>query len=712
MSRKQEALMMNLSPTYPRPDFDRSHAWLSLNGTWDFLADPADQGQLARWQQPDGTAWTEQIVVPYAWETPMSGVAREWLPIGWYRRAIQRPEQWAHTHTILHFGAVHYHCQVWLNGQWVGEHIGGYLPFSFDITDALENGRGELIVRVEAPLDKLSIPHGKQRSRPVDDYDGCAFTASSGIWQTVWLEERPATYIELVQLRSDANLTGIEALITLHGPYVDEATLSVQVEGETGEQQLPVEGRTTLAVTLPIEQPQFWSPHNPHLYTVQLRLNSADGEDQVSSYTGLRKIEVQGERILLNGEPLYLRGALDQGYWPDSGYTASDGDALRLDVELALKAGYNLIRKHIKFEDPRWLYWADRLGLLVWEEPPCVGRYSPEACARFEEQLAPMVARDGNHPSIILWGLYNEEWGLDWRTAQDREKQDAVRRAYDTLAALDRSRPILDDSGWNHVKTDILDWHYYDNDIRRWNEVTAALAGDATTWFGHQIAVDTWYETQLSIPESDHQHAGIPLLNGEYCGGTTDSERGWHLRWQTQALRRHASMSGYIYTELYDVEGELCGIYTADRQLKPLGCNPADVNAETVIIFDLIPEQQGLDYRAQKRVVDVNILISHQGAQPLQGRLTWEWEKYTASPLSLEMEVAPFTITQPISIQHVLPANWQEGRLIVRFIDNDGRCRAHEFLDVAPAVEQAPEKASDTEIYSGKEKRAWQTGEA
>jgi beta-galactosidase/beta-glucuronidase len=672
---------------YPRPDFDRSHCWLSLNGAWDFRADPDGCGLEEHWEQESQAIWPEQIQVPFAWETPMSGISREWLPVGWYRRSLVRPSTWMEERTILHFGAVHYHCQAWVNGQWVGEHTGGYLPFSFDITDALENERGDLVVRVEAPLDKLSIPHGKQRSRPADDYDSCAFTASSGIWQSVWLEGRPATFIEQVQLRPGDDLASIQACIVLGGTHLARAHMFVQIEGQAGY-SFAVEGQTAFVLTLPVEQPRLWSPEHPHLYTALVRLSSADGEDRVSSYTGLRRVETQGNRILLNGERVYLRGALDQGYWPESGYTAPDDAALRSDVELALKAGYNLIRKHIKLEDPRWLYWADRLGLLVWAEPPCVGRYSPEAIARFEAQLAPMVARDGNHPGIILWGIYNEEWGLDWDTAQNKEKQEAVRRAYNLLAALDSSRPIIDDSGWNHVKTDILDWHYYDSDIRRWNEVTAAIASDPSTWFGHQLAVDNWYETQLSVPESDHPHAGLPLLNGEYCGGEGDVERGWHLRWQTQALRRHDAISGYIYTELYDVEHELCGIYTADRRLRSLGCNSADVNAETVIIFDLIPELPGLDYRAKNQTIEVNILISHQGVEPLCGRLAWGWEEEDAPIIYQDMEIAPFTITSSTALHYTYPTHQQSGRLAVRFLDTTGRCRAYEFLDIVMDVVQ------------------------
>jgi beta-galactosidase/beta-glucuronidase len=669
---------MNVRPEYPRPDFDRSHSWLSLNGVWDFLADAADAGREEQWQQPGGARWTENITVPFAWETAASQIAREWLPVGWYRRSLSVPVEWLQERVILHFGAVHYSCQIWLNGSYIGGHTGGYLPFSFDITDALEEGQGELIVRVEAPLDKLAIPHGKQRSRPADDYDGCAFTASSGIWQSVWVEGRPATAIERVQLRAGDDLASLVVQIELVGPHLSTAELAIQIEGQA-EQVITVEGRSTLALTFPVENPQLWTPQTPHLYHVVLRLTSEDGEDRVGSYTGLRRIETRGNRLLLNGERLYLRGALDQGYWPDSGYTAPIDEALRQDVELALRAGYNLIRKHIKFEDPRWLYWADRLGLLVWAEPPCAGRYSSEAIARFEAQLAPMVARDGSHPCIILWGIYNEEWGLDWRTAQDKEKQEAVSRAYDLLSALDASRPIIDDSGWSHVKTDVLDWHYYDNDIRGWNAATTALVNDRSSWFGHQLAVDNWYETRLSLP--DTEHSGLPLMNGEYGGGNTDVERGWHLRWQTQELRRHDAVSGYIYTELYDVEHELCGIYTAQRQRKPLGCNPAHVNAETVTIFDLVPARPRLDYWAKQPEIEVAVRVSHQGAQPLAGKLVWGWEG-VAQEEAMELELPPFTITDAIPVHAQLLAGQVKGRLSVRFRDGEGVEHAYEFLDV------------------------------
>ncbi len=685
---------MSPPPDYPRPDFDRSHRWLSLNGAWDFHADPDDRGRGAGWERGHNP-WPERISVPFAWESPTSGVAREWLPIGWYRRSIARPVEWSGERTILHIGAAHYHCMVWLNGRLVGAHTGGYLPFSFDITDALEDGWGELVLRVEAPIDKRSIPHGKQRSRPADDYDSCAFTASSGVWQPVWLEGRPATHIAGVELRPAAELDAIHARVTLAGPGRTGATLSLRVAGHD-ERIIPVGDTPVVTATLPVRDPHPWTPRTPHLYDVAVRLRSVDGEDHVGAYTGLRRIETRGNRLLLNGERLYVRGVLDQGYWPESGYTAPEGTALRRDVELTLAAGYNLARKHIKLEDPRWLYWADRLGLLVWAEPPCVGRYSPEAIARFEAQLGPMVARDGNHPCIVLWGIYNEEWGLDFRVARDREKQEAVERAYRGLKAADESRPVIDNSGWWHVETDVLDWHYYDNDVRRWGEVTAALVADATTrWQSFQSDRAPFVGMQLSV--AGKEHAGLPLINGEYGGGRTTAERGWHLRWQTQELRRHDVVGGYLYTELCDVEHELCGIYSAGRAPKDLGCDPAAINAETVVVFDLVPDGPGYDLVVPDGMIDITVRLSHQDPRPIQGTLTWAWDGAGRIAGSAQVAVRPYELTAPLPLRCSLPREQPRGRLQVLLVDAEDRHVASGFLDVAMASADASADTGQTD---------------
>ena len=668
---------------YPRPHFDRSHSWLTLNGEWDFAPDPADRGLNAGWHRPGVAPWPQIIIVPFAWETPASQVGQQWLPIAWYRRFIHRPTEWDEARTILHIGAANYRCTAWLNGYWLGEHVGGYLPFSYDLTDALRDGQGELILRVEAPVDKRFIPHGKQRSLPPDDYDDCAFTPTSGLWQPVWLEGRPATYISNVQLRATERLDGIEARITLAGPHLDTSTLVLSLE-EHDEKVVSVKGTREITVVLPVDRPHLWSPETPYLYTLIVLLKSIDGIDKVKCYTGLRRIEAQGNRLLLNGERIYIRGALDQGFWPATGYTAPDDAALRRDVELALAAGYNLVRKHLKLEDPRWLYWADQLGLLVWAEPPCVGRYTPEAIGAFESQLAPMVARDGNHPCIILWGIYNEEWGLDWKVGKDLERQAAVARAYDLLRGIDQTRPIVDNSGWWHVKTDVVDWHYYDSDMVRWRAVTSALANDPTTWFGHRLSSTRWYETQLSVPGKDHRH--LPLLNGEYGGGTPD-EQGWLFRWQTQDLRHHDAFNGYIYTELYDVEYEKVGIYTAERKPKDLGCDPATINAQTVIIFDVTPVRPGLDLLVEDGTLSVNILVSHHGPQPIRGKVAWAWSQ-NAEPIgNARVEIEPFVVTPPVHICVPLPKGQTKARLHVWLTRDDGQRLAYGFIDVATVGE-------------------------
>ena len=669
---------MSTPTVHPRPDFARPQAWQSLNGAWDFASDPDDVGLANDWQMPGSHTWTDTIQVPFPWESRGSGVERHWLPVGWYRRQVQCPLEWDSQRTFLIIGAAHYVASVWVNGQAVGTHTGGYLPFALDITDALEGDRAEIVVRVEAPLDKRFIPHGKQRSRPADDYDDCAFTPSSGIWQSVWLEARPATYVTDLKLRPTPALDGIEVTAQATGPHVVDAKVTLSIPGiENRTLALDESGRGT--TVLELREPRLWSPQDPHLYDLVVELMSPDGTDRVSSYTGLRKVEVRGDRMFLNDVQLYVRGALDQGFWPEGIYAAPDDAALRRDVELALAAGFNLIRKHIKLEDPRWLYWADRLGLLVWAEPPCVGRYSPESVAAFEAQIEPMVARDGNHPCIIVWGLYNEEWGLDWKVGEDPERQVAVARAYDRLAAIDHTRPIVDNSGWWHVKTDLVDWHYYDMNMPTWSAVTAALAHDREAWFGHRLSSSVWYETQLSVP--DHPHLQAPLLNGEYGGGDA-SNQGWLFRWQTLDLRQHAAFSGYIYTEFYDVEYEVVGLYRADRTLKDLGCDPEVINAETVLLFDLIPVQPGLDLKSIEGHASFRVRVSHHGHASVHGRLHWQWQGVPGVCGSAELVAQAFGFSELVMIDVDLPDSRDLARLNVWLTDVSGRQVAKGVLDI------------------------------
>jgi hypothetical protein len=666
-------------PEYPRPDFDRSERWLCLNGAWDFAADPDDVGIGAGWAIGEGAPWGAPIVVPFPWEWSLSGIGREWLACGWYRRHVEVPADWDGQRVILNIGAAHYRTTVWVNGALVGEHVGGYLPFSFDITDQLDERCGEIVIRVESPLDKRSLPHGKQRSRPADGYDGCAFTACSGIWQSVWIEPRPSTYVDAIVMRPGDDLASFDIEVAAVGAAVAGATLRLELDGEE-PREIVVDESGVFAGNLRVSSPILWGPETPHLYWLRVTLESSGGVDLVRTYSGLRQIAVVGDTIALNGERLYVRGVLDQGYWPGGGYTAPTDAELRADIELAHKAGFNLIRKHIKLEDPRWLYWADRLGMLVWAEPPCAGQFSEEAVERFEAQLPAMVARDGNHPAIVVWGIYNEEWGLDWLTSEDPARQAAVEHAYDLLAGVDSTRPIVDDSGWWHVKTDLVDWHYYDEDVASWRQMVADLARDRSTLFGHKLNDYTWYETGLSVPGRDH--AGLPLLNGEYGGGAfVHTDRAWHLRWQTQEFRRHDAYSGYVYTELADVDYELCGIYTYDRADKDFGFDPASVNSETVLILDVAPIEPGLDVVSTGGPFEVPVRISHHGRTDLEGTLRWKWEG-GGEEGSLSHRVIPFVCSEPRTVYAALPPGRCNARLELWFEDAAGVRRASAVLDV------------------------------
>ncbi|MFI6739040.1 glycoside hydrolase family 2 protein [Nonomuraea sp. NPDC050451] len=669
---------------YPRPHFDRSHSWSSLNGEWDFRADT----------EP---GWNRTITVPFAWETPASGIEAHWLPVAWYRRLVTVPAGWAGQRVVLHFGAVHHEATVWVNDVEVVKHRGGYTPFEADITDALRGeGPQEVVVRVCAPLDKRELAHGKQRSIPRDDYDGVCFTPSSGIWQSVWLEARPATYVAGLKLRPSAGLDAIEVEARVAGP--SESVLHLTLRGTDTTVEVPAVEGVARAV-LPVAGPRLWSPDDPHLYHVDARLTSADGTDEVAAYTGLRRVEVIGEDLYLNGRRLFVRGVLDQGYWPRTGITAPDDAALRRDIELAAAAGYNLVRKHLKLEDPRFVHHADVLGMLVWAEPASTGRFSAESVTAFEEQIAPMVERDGDSPAIVIWGLYNEEWGLDWDIPGDPAKQQATARAYELLKALDPSRPAVDNSGWTHVKTDLLDWHYYDESAASWGRTVAALMDGEQDDFPVRLGPD--YVVRKKLAGSPSQPLrGLPNLNSEYGGGFTCVERAWHLRWQTQELRRHDRLAGYVYTEMYDIEHESAGLLDFERRAKDLaGVNPADVNATTTLVLDVVPVAPGRDLLSESREVTVPVRVSHHGSEPVNGHLHTAWTPvFGPAPDAFGaagpwIEAKPFLLSGPAEVGAALPAGWTSGRLHIALV-SDGEIVARSAVDVdthtAPVIGDDP----------------------
>ncbi len=683
-------------PEYPRPHFDRSHAWASLNGSWDFAADPQQSG-IERGLAGDTGEWPSRITVPFSWETAASGIGLQWMPCGWYRRRAIVPADWADQRVILHFGAAHHLATVWVDGAEVGSHEGGYTPFEFDITDHLSSSPDSsdvacsIVVRVDAPLDKREIAHGKQRSVPRDDYDSCAFTPSSGIWQPVWLEARPATYVEAIALRPTSGLDGIVAQIRLAGARALGSRLRVDVVGSGGPAAELTVDAVDQRLVLPIANPVRWEPARPHLYEVKVELVSEDGVDRVVASTGLRGVAVDGDEILLNGSRLYVRGVLDQGYWPGTGMTAPSDDAFVTDLELAWAAGYNVVRKHLKLEDPRFLHHADRLGMLVWAEPASTGTFTEAAVARFEAQIEPMVERDGNHPSIVIWGLYNEEWGLDWDVPADPAKQDAVRHAVHALRELDTSRPIVDNSGWTHVETDLVDWHIYDEHPSGWADKVAALLSGEAGSFPVSIAVDIIVD-KLLMAHGGPPPTDLPNLNSEYGGGYTSIERGWNMRWQTQELRKYDRLSGYIWTELYDVEHETAGIYTFARALKDHGGNdPIAANAETVIVVrEIKPVEPGRDLVVAGRDVAVEVQISHHGTTPSRVRLVSMWGPLFAPLAAMRVstsrdgatiDVKPFVLSDAVVVSNRMPDDVESARLRIIAM-SEGEIVASTCVDV------------------------------
>jgi len=688
--------MDTLEWNYPRPDFDRSARWLDLSGSWEFA-----RGTAGDTAPPSADGYREAIIVPFPWESAASGVAASWLERAWYRRPVDVPSAWTAERVILKFGGVHHRACVLVNDALVAEHAGAG-PFECDITDALSPApggglRGTLVVRVDAPNDKQAIAHGKQRGIPAADYDSCSFQPSSGIWQPVWLEPRPATFLRQLQVGATERLDGFSVAIRAAGPSASGARVTLSVEDSDASVVTEAGPDGTALVSLPLSRPRLWSPEDPHLYRIRVCLESPDGTDEVTCTAGLRRIEVAGDEIRLNGRRLYLRGVLDQGYWPGSGLSAPSPEALRRDLTLARAAGYNLVRKHLKLEDPRWLHFADQSGMLVWAEPPSTSRFSAESVDAFCQGLKSMVERDANHPCIVIWGCFNEEWGLDWKVSDDLERQDAVEQAVALVRAMDSSRPVVDNSGWTHVGGDLIDWHYYEPDLERWAKNVAALAEDEAA--GIPVALHPGSMTVKPLLARADAARDRPNLNSEYGMGFTSVERGWYLKWQTQELRRHDRLAGYVYTELYDIEHEMAGLLMADRSPKDLGnISPGDVNAETVLVLDLIPVRPGIDIELAGREVSLQVRCSHHGGTPVRGLLHWAWIPHlalaggpadhagtagiTSGPSgALPLSAEPFVLGEPAGVSAELPEGWTAGRLRL-WLEDGTATRATTSIDV------------------------------
>ncbi|MBN2560802.1 MAG: beta-galactosidase [Phycisphaerae bacterium] len=529
-------------PEYPRPQMVRPD-WLNLNGLWACAMTSARQAA-------EPAAYDGVILVPFCIESALSGVKKAVRPDQalWYRRTFEVPSAWQDRRVLLHFGAVDWAAQVWVNGRHVGDHQGGYDPFTFDIADALTSaGPQTLVVKVHDPTDKSWQPRGKQVLKP----EGIWYTAVTGIWQTVWLEPVPENHIRGLKITPDIDRSAIAVAPDIAGggrtrvQVLDDGRVIAEGEAPAGE-----------AVVIRVPNAKLWSPDSPHLYDLKVSLVSGGvAVDAVQSYFGMRKIAL-GEygghtRILLNGEPLFQFGPLDQGWWPDGLYTAPTDEALRFDLEQLKKLGMNMLRKHVKVEPARLYYHCDKLGLLVWQDMPSGDRYvgahepdidrNPESAANFERELKAMIDALRNHPSIIMWVVYNEGWG-QWDT----------KRLTKWVKEYDPTRLVNSASGWaDRDCGDVIDVHAYPGPaMQPAGKGRASVLGEFGG-LGWPVDGHLWWNKK----------------NWGYRTYTSQAElEKNYLRVVRQVLPLIGEgLSAAVYTQTSDVEGEVNGLMTYDR---------------------------------------------------------------------------------------------------------------------------------------------------
>lgn len=555
-------------PEYPRPQLMRND-WINLNGIWEFEIDSGNSGRARNLHQAERLSQT--ICVPFCPESTLSGIGcKDFMNAVWYRRSFTVPDPWRSERVLLHFGAVDYDSEVWINGSSIGKHRGGHSSFSFEITDYLQEG--DNIVTVSAVDDVRSglQPGGKQSAK----YDsfGPFYTRTTGIWQTVWLECVPRTYLESFKLNPDPDNASVHITAKVNGPLIQgmSCRFEAELDGKSvGMAEAMVSGHT-VDITIALLEVALWEPGQPTLYDlrIDLCLNQAC-IDQVNSYFGLRTVTLQGRDMLINGKRIFQRLVLDQGYYPDGIMTAPSDDDLRKDIEIAMTAGFNGARLHQKIFEPRFLYWADRLGYLVWGEHASWGLdiTTSKGLERFLPEWLEAVERDYNHPSIIGWCPFNETWDLNGTKQND----EVLRIVYQTTKLVDPTRPVKDTSGNFHVVTDLFSVHVYEQDPAKFAEFFEKMRLTGEAFNNHP---------------KRQSYAGQPYHVSEYGGiwwdPETNSEKGWGYGQRPQSLEElkrrfeeitvcilnNPYISGFCYTQLYDLEQEVNGLYTYDRRLK------------------------------------------------------------------------------------------------------------------------------------------------
>lgn len=549
-------------PEYPRPQMVRTR-WLNLNGQWEFELDPGQSGKERKFHL--NKSFTKKIAVPFCPESELSGIGeKDFMLCVWYRRNFSTPDDWQSKRVLLHFGAVDYETTVWVNGELAGTHRGGYSSFSFEITQLLKKGENTIVVCAVDDTRSYLQPSGKQSMR--FESHGCHYTRTTGIWQTVWLEPVPNAYLRSFKLYPDID----NGRVTIHADIDRDAdglilVAKISASGKrVGRADISASGYVAFSIEL--SECHLWEPGNPFLYDLELSLEKDREQiDLVKSYFGLRKVSIQWQKVLINNKSIFQRLVLDQGYYPDGIYTAPSDEALRKDIELSLAMGFNGARLHEKVFEPRFLYWADRLGYLVWGEYPNWGidHSNPAALERVLSEWSEVLERDFNHPSIVGWCPFNETPGS--------QNPELLRNTYRITKSIDPTRPVIDTSGYVHVETDIYDCHNYEQNPEKF----------ASVYEDFKTSERAWNNSNSSVP-----YKGQPYFVSEYGGIWWNPDQADEKAWGygarpkteeeflerykalTETLLFHPKMFGFCYTQLYDIEQEVNGLYTYDRRPK------------------------------------------------------------------------------------------------------------------------------------------------
>ena len=561
-------------PEYPRPILQRKD-WLNLNGVWRFQPDPDQAGLKAGWFR--NAKFTDQIIVPFPIESEASGIHNlNPARVNWYARDFKVPRDWQEE-VVLNIGACDYHCRVFINGLEVCQHIGGYTPISTNITHALVEGSNAVVIMVEDNIGWTQA-RGKQAGTtkwPID-YD-----TVTGIWQTVWLEPLNSTYV--TSLHNAFDLETGELVIAIEANHQND--LSVEVELASDDYRVSttcqMNQRAEARCEFSLESPKLWSPDTPNLYdlTVTLRDRSGQIVDLVTSYLGIRQIGHDGHNFLVNGNPVYLRGILDQGYFQTGWYTPVSDDDIKKDVEITLGMGFNLARKHQKIEDPRYLYWADKLGLMIWEEMPSGRVFSNELVRTLTSEWIEVIKRDRQHPSIVAWVPFNESWRV-WHQASRPEQRAWVDSLVALTKSLDQTRLVIGNDGWEFSSGDMWTLHLYDGDGESLDERLARLIDDP-----HSLIVGEGTDGRVGaltgaivekLPIILTECGGIGFMSNDArddafaYGELPETERELEDKFREVAATVHKTkaLRGFVWTQLTDVQQEVNGVLYFDRTPK------------------------------------------------------------------------------------------------------------------------------------------------